>query len=204
VRKSLPIASVSVVVVLVAGIIGARRAIKRQVARAESLRIECGEAYVARAQMGVPQYRIHRDEIASIEEWDSGLLVRSPDRFRSLWVPVDLGSAAYQEIRGVLATWPTIRSASRAKVIRLYLDAGAILVAFLIISFSPLLWISLAAGVGLLAYYVWSYWRLHKTTGVDRRLRHSVLLQMLFVAFILSMKVCGYVLILIGRKAQPY
>ncbi len=156
----------------------------------ESIRIEITDEYIARSQVRIPQIRITRQEITSIEERDGGICIRTDDESKTLFIPSDLDENDYQEIRNKLSSWIAIQPKSqKAKT------QNAILLVLLIVGFGILflswsLWVVLLAGVSLTGYYVYYYWSLRKTKGIDPKFRRSTLISILFLLFVMIMKVC--------------
>jgi hypothetical protein len=156
----------------------------------ESIRIEMTDEYIARTQARIPQVRINRQEITSIEEIDGGICIRTADKSRTLAILNDLDENHYQEIKNKLSTWSTIQPQSpKTKAQNAFLLV-VLLLGFGILFLSSSLWLVLVAGVSLISYYAYNYWSLRQVKGVDPRFRRHMSILFLFPLFIMIMKVC--------------
>ncbi len=164
-----------------------RRLLRQQRALWESIQVELGGNFVSRSQVRIPRLIIQRAEITEIQETNNGLCVRTANRSRSLAIPKSL--EGYDEIKNTLAQWAPLRHiqqrerwTSIATLISLVLGFGVL---FFVWNF----WIVLVVGVALIAFYVYFYWQLLHTEGVDPKFRRNMLFGVGFIVFIFIMRI---------------
>lgn len=177
------------IMALVLAIIAASLALKQNGKVWQSVQIEVGDDYIARSQVRIPQMRIERNEVTSIEEMGNCLCIRTTDKRRTLAIPKVLDDADYQEIKGTLSTWATIQPAASDVNIRSMLLVVSVLLGFGILFFSSMLWLTLAAGVLTSLCLGYIYWTSRHTEGVDPRVKRRFLLAFIFALIVTAMKV---------------
>lgn len=179
----------SAMIALVLVIITSSLALKQNDKVWQSVQIEVGDDYIARSQVRIPQMRIERSEVTSIEEMESCLCIRTTNKRRTLAVPNVLDDAGYQEIKGVLSTWTTIQPAAPGATIRSVVFVMGVLLGFGILFFSSVPWLTLAAGGvnSLLLGYV--NWTLRHTEGIDPKVKRGALVVFVFALIFTAMKV---------------
>ncbi len=183
---SLPFAALILIVVLR---IGFSRSAKQAQETWESINVEMGDDYIARRQIRIPELRIRRAEITSIQETGDGLRITTADKFHSLIVPIALDEPDYQAIKTTLSAWMPIQPVNPAVSRARNLAAGLLILAgygIILVSMSP--WLILIVALAMLGYYGYVFWFLKHHQGVDPRFRRSFVSGIVFLIFITSFK----------------
>lgn len=153
-----------------------------------------GDDYITRRQIRIPEIRIHREEVTAIREIDTGLLIFTADKFRSLFIPVEVEGHGYEEVKAALSAWTPVQlksSVTRAKNAALFI---LVLAGFGIILFSSSPWLVLVVGLVMAGCYTYSYWILRRSKGVDPRFKRKrdFIIVLVFLVFIISFKLCVF------------
>lgn len=170
-------------------IFGPSRALQQNKEIWESIRIEIGDDYVARSQMRIPQVRINRQEITSIDEIGAGLCIRTADKSHTLVIPNHLDTSDYEEIKEKLASWSTIQLESPKTNQQNTLLIIVLLAGIGILFLSQSFWVVLITGVLMTGYYAYAYWSLRRAEGIDPQFKRSMLFAVLLSLFITIIKV---------------
>lgn len=72
------------------------------------IRINLASDYISRQQIRVPEVKIYRLEITAIEEYKTGILIKTADKGRATAIPIQLEQADYLEIKETLTNWNDI------------------------------------------------------------------------------------------------
>jgi hypothetical protein len=157
-----------------------------------SIKVEMGGNFIARTQLHVPQVRIMRDEVTSIEEIDGGLCLRTADVGRSLAIPDKLTDNGFEEICAVLSTWAPIKPKLAGRNWRGLALVGIVLIGVAAMLLSPWLWLELLAGIGLTAFNGWYYIQLRRSEGVDPKFKRNALITLLLFPVLTGVRALSY------------
>jgi len=159
---------------------GVRKAISQQKEIWSSVEIRMDDGAIGRSQIRVPEVLIRREEVTAVRETGQGLVVKTADRYRSLFVPRHLEPADYAEIREDLATWVPIEigGGERGKALAFL---GLLIAGFVVMGFSRNPGLVVAVAFGLIAIYVWTAWRAYRQKGVDPAFRKQAVFVLVFV-----------------------
>lgn len=160
-----------------------------------SIRVELGGNFIARTQLRIPQMRIMRHEVTSIEEIDGGLCVHTVNAGRSLAIPAKLTDNGFEEICAVLSTWAPIKPKPAGRNWRGLALGGIVLISVAAMLLSPWLWLELLAGIGLTAFNGWYYLHLRQSEGVDPEFKRSVLVSLVLFPVLTVVRALSYLAI---------
>ncbi len=162
------------------------RTYNQQMAILKSIQIDLGENYILRRQLRVPDVRVGRNEITRLQETGEVLCVLTTKKFHALAVPRTLDH--YEQVKAVLLTWAPLQQPSKpAQALNFGLALGAIL-GTVIILFSFIPWLVIAAAVIAIGYYGYIYWALRQQEGVDPGFRRGILFITVWLLFTTVMK----------------
>ena len=155
----------------------------------ESIRVELGDDYIARSQLRIPQLRINRSEVTSVERMADGLCVRTADKMRTLAIPSGLADDGDQVIESRLAQWAPIRPVPTGNRVRFFALAGALMLGMGVAFLSPWLWLGLLAMIPVVGFTWYLVWVFYRTRGVDPKYRRSFLLTAVFLTFFAALRI---------------
>jgi hypothetical protein len=157
----------------------------------ESLRIGITADRISRRQLHQPDLTIYRNEVALLQEADTGILVVAKDRTKYLWAPAQLQD--YAEIRSTIAQWMEIHKAPSQQrgestgILTLVWGVGtALCMGVLLFATDPRL--VLVAGVATLAIYLFVYRLLSTQRGIDMRFRRTYSGVFIFLVVVVAAK----------------
>jgi hypothetical protein len=141
--------------------------------------------------------RLLRTDITRVDENASGLIVRTADRVRSVWIPIELDPANYQFIRSQLSAWTTVGTAAASEQALGLLMVVVVLGGMGLLFLSANVWvIGVTAGV-LTVILAYSFWQLRRNPNLDPRSRRSLIFTLFFPVLLATFKICilmgGYV-----------
>lgn len=157
----------------------------------ESIRIELNDDTIARSQVRIPQMRMNREEITSIEETNEGLCIYTEDKLQELAIPIDLDPNDYQEIKTTLAARSNIQRKPQEGKTQNFAFYAILLIGFGVLFISTSLWIVLITGALLTGYDGYTYWIVRQTEGIDPKFKRSMLFAFLLPMFITAIRACS-------------
>ena len=187
-------------IMCLAGGFGLWRGYSRRRAVLQGFQVILERDEITRVMPGLADLTLFRDEITDLTETPlAGLTIRTADPRR--WMAVPAALVDYEELRGVLAGWKTIRVLPRSRRIGLAVRialltaiAGALLATFF--SMNP--YVVVPCGIFLLVFCLWGLWSIQRSAMIDARTK--------LVSWVVLLPVLGVVLRLalaLGFMGQP-
>ena len=97
-----------VIIIITTSCFSIARIVSQQKKIWNSIRINLASDYISRQQIRVPEVKIYRSETTAIEEYKTGILIKTADKGRAIAIPIQLEQADYLEIEETLTNWNDI------------------------------------------------------------------------------------------------
>ena len=171
--------------------LGVRKAIRQQKEVWSSVEIRMDDGAIGRAQLRIPEILLRREDVTAVVESPRGLVVKTTDRFRSLFIPRLLDPRDYAEIREDLATWVPIKTAGSGAIWMNRISLVLLIGGFAVMLFSHDRLLVAVMALGLFLFYAWASWRAYRQEGYDPKTRKMTIVGLLFIVLIAALRLAA-------------
>ena len=186
-------------VLIFTGIFGIGKAIAQQQEIWNSIEINLDSDYISRQQVRVPEVKIYRSEIATVESDKAGIWVKADDKARTIVIPAQLDRADYLEIKETLTNWQgeEIAAVKRNKEMAI---AIAYIVAFLILFLSFNIWLNFILGIGIIIYNIYTNKLIQNNVSIDPQFKKTYKRNLAITTFLVLINTFGKIYLLSAIK----